>query len=219
MRSNPLKSIFFILLFITISVAVVGFLNKGSLDVANNPVKKITPDTYNESIKQSIKFDDIIEITGTPDLLHQVSQEPLNDKDEGAKRNVYYYVGLKEYGFDFVVRVRRGRVNSKTQTFTGRVTGLSRTEFGTRIKNSLNKPVNFEDSVNREIANELDEESKKQIEDKSSAKFTDSTFLVLDGEVISLNEVYSNIILHSTLLSLFLITIFRKTVFPGLSKR
>lgn len=219
MRSNPIKSIAYIILIIAVSAGVVFILNKGYIDNANREIIEVTPENYNENIKKSLNNDDIVKITGTPNLLQQVSQEPTNDKDEEARKNIYYYVGLKEYGFDFVVKIKKGKVVSQSQTFTGKITGLSQTEFGTRIKNSLNKPVNFDETVNREIAAELDEESKAQIADKSTAKFTDSTLLVLDDEVVNLNGIYTNIIIYSSILSIFLITFFRKRVFPGLSKK
>lgn len=217
MRENPIKSIVLIILVLIISGGVVYFLNRGFIETANKEVKSISPENYSENSKNDVQIGDIIEITGTPNLLQQVSQEPTNDNDEEARRNTFYYVGLKEYGFDFVVRVKVGKVNSEQQTFIGQVTGLSNTEFGTRIKNSLNKPINFDESINREIAGELDEESKKQIEDKSIAKFTDSTLLVLDGEVVDLNGIYANIVFHTLILSVFVITLFRKKIFPGLN--
>ena len=219
MKSNPIKSIFLILLIIGLSASIIYVLNKSYIDTAQKEIKEITSETYNEAAKAEIQFNDIVKITGTPDLLHQVSQEPTNDKDEEGKKNIYYYVGLEEYGYDFIVKVKKGKVISESQTFTGKVIGLSQSEFGTRIKNSLNKPINFDDSVNKTISKELDDESMKQIADRSTAKFTDSTFLVLDGEVVNLDGIYSNIVIYTTLLSLFLITFFRKKVFPGLNKR
>lgn len=219
MKSNPIKSIIFISLIIICSGAVIYLLNKSYIDTAQKPVVQVTPENYSESTKDSINYDDTVEITGTPNLLQQVSQEPTNDDDEEARKNIYYYVGLKEYGYDFVVKIKKGKVISEMQTFVGRATGLSNTEFGNRIKNSLNRPINFDDSVNQDISQELDEESKEKISTQSEAKFTDSTLLILDEEVIDLNGIYTNIIIYTTVLSVFLITLFRKRVFPGLNRK
>lgn len=218
MRANPIKSIAYITLIVAGSFLAVYLLNKGYLDTAQKEVVEINPDKFSEDSKNAIEYGDIVKITGTPNLLQQVSQEPTKTSDLSDK-TTYYYVGLKEYGFDFVVKVKKGKVVSESQTFIGKVTGLSNTEFGSRIKNSLNKPINFDDSVNQEISKELDQESKDKISTQSEAKFTDTTLLVLDEEVIDLNGIYTNIIMYSVVLSVFFITLFRKRIFPGLNRK
>lgn len=208
---NIFRSLFLSVLIILISAFLVYFFYRDDLSIANRAVKVITPENYNDSVRDSIKNDDIIEITGTPNLLFQISQE--TESEDGEKQIEYYYAGLKEYGYDFVVKIVPGKLFSKTQTFKGKVTGLSQTEFGSRIKNSLNKEINFEDSVNTDAANEIDEESRDQLSLRSAANFTSATFLVLDEEVPSTNRLYFNIGVWTFVISVFFITLFRKTIF------
>lgn len=209
------KPVFLILLIIAISFGGVYFLYRNDLSMANKPVKVVKPDNYTDKLLQEISFDDVVEITGTPDLLRQVSQEGerLNDEGETIRSVDYYYVGLKEYGYDFVVKIKPGKLFAKEQTFRGRVTGLSKTEFENRIKNSLNKEINFQDSVNEEAAKEIDAETQGQLSERSKANFTSSTLLVLDNETINEKEIYTKVIFWGILLSVFLTTLFRKTIF------
>lgn len=211
-RKNPVKTVFLMLICITISFGLVIILNNQYLEQAARPVKVVQPEGYLESQKAQIQLGDIVQITGTPNLLYQVSQEPT-DKSQDPNAVVYHYVGLKEYGFDFVVKIKKGKLESTKQTFIGKVNGISKTEFGSRIKNALNKPINFDEAVNEEVAKELDETSQSQIAQRSEGKFTDNSLLVLDEEVINVNEVYANIVIHSTLLSVFLVAFFRKKIF------
>lgn len=208
---NYFRSIFISLLIILVSAFVVYFLYRDDLSVANRPIKVITPETYNDSIRDSIEYDDVVEITGTPNLLFQISQE--TESEDGERSIDYYYTGLKEYGYDFVVKIIPGKLNSTTQTFKGRVTGLSQTEFGSRVKNSLNKEISFEDSVNQDAANEIDEESQEQLSLKSAANFTSATFLVLDEETPDTGKIYFNLAVWTFVISLFIITLFRKPIF------
>ncbi len=209
------KPVFLILLITAISFGGVYFLYRNDLSMANKPVKVVKPDNYTDKLLQEISFDDVVEITGTPDLLRQVSQEGerLNDEGETIRSVDYYYVGLKEYGYDFVVKIKPGKLFAKEQTFRGRVTGLSKTEFENRIKNSLNKEINFQDSVNEEAAKEIDAETQGQLSERSKANFTSSTLLVLDNETINEKEIYTKVIFWGILLSVFLTTLFRKTIF------
>jgi len=202
-----------IIIIIAVSFAAIYFLNKSTLDKSSRPIKEVESTNYTEAIKNQIEIDDTVTIQGTPNLLTQVSQESLLQGSTSERKIDYYYVGLKEYGYDFVVRIKPGKLNAEMQTFTGRVMGLAQTEFGTRIKNSLNKPINFDESVNSQAANELDPESKTQISQKSEATFTNSTFLILDEEVIEYSTVFGTVILWTAILGLFLITLFRKRIF------
>lgn len=209
------KPVFLILLIIIISFGGVYFLYKDDLSLANKAVKVVKPENYTDKLLQEISYDDVVEITGTPDLLKQVSQEgaKLNDEGQSEKSVDYYYVGLKEYGYDFVIRIKPGKLFAKQETFRGRVTGLTKTEFDNRIKNSLNKEINFQDSVNEEAAKEIDAETQGQLSERSKANFTSSTLLILDNETINEKEVYIKVIFWGILASVFLITLFRKTVF------
>ena len=216
MRNNPIRTIFYILLFTAISAVVVYIFNKGILDAANRPLDTITSENYNDTVKNNIQIGDTVQITGTPNLLYQIEQinNAISTSSSGDdKTPQYYYVGLKEYNFDFVVRIIPGKLFAKPQTFTGKVVGLAQTEFGTRIKNSLNKPISFEESVNKDAAAELDDEAKDQISEKSKANFTNATFLVLDGDIIDTNQTYLNIVFWTIILAIFLITLFRRRVF------
>ncbi len=202
-----------IIIVVVVSFVLVYFLNKGALDKSSRPIKEITAENYTEVIKNQVEIDDTVSIKGTPNLLAQVSQESLVTGSTSERKIDYYYVGLKEYGFDFVVRIIPGKLKAEEQTFVGRVTGLASTEFGTRIKNSLNKPINFDESVNEQASNELDKESKDLLAQKSEANFTNSTLLVLDEEVVSYSTAFGTVVFWSAILSVFMITLFRKKVF------
>ncbi len=218
MRGNPFKTIFYILLFTVISAGIVYLLNKSTLDAANRPLDTITPENYNDTVKNNIQIGDTVQITGTPNLLYQIEQinnaiSTGTNQSGDDKIPQYYYVGLKEYNFDFVVRILPGKLFAKPQTFTGKAVGLAQTEFSTRIKNSLNKPISFEESINKDASAELDDEAKSQISEKSKATFSNATLLVMDGDIIDTNQTHLNIIFWTIVLSIFLITLFRKRVF------
>lgn len=202
-----------IIVIVVISFVAIFFLNKSTLDKASRPVKEIEPANYTEAIKKQIEIDDTVSIKGTPNLLNQVSQESLVTGSTSEREIDYYYVGLKEYGFDFVVRIIPGKLKAEEQTFVGRVTGLASTEFGTRIKNSLNKPINFDESVNSQASNELDAESKEQLSQKSEANFTNATLLIMDEEVVEYSTVFGTIVFWTAILSVFLVTLFRRKIF------
>lgn len=209
-----IRKIFLVLLVIAISFGGVYVFFKNDLDKASRDVKVVTKDNYTSNVKAQIAYGDTIEITGTPNLLLQVSQEGDVLLEDGASdKNIqYYYVGLQEYGYDFVVRIAPGKLFAKEQSFKGEVTGLTKNEFGNRIKNSLNKPISFEDSVNLEAGKEIDIESQEQISSQSEANFTSSTLLVLDNQIQDKNEIYISMLFWSTLMSAFLITLFRKNI-------
>jgi hypothetical protein len=210
-----LRSLFIILLFSIFSFGLFYWLYLNEINIAKKPIRQVSPENYSSSIKNQIFYGDVIEITGTPDLLHQVSQEGKIINEDGTKKDgiQYYYVGLKEYGHDFVIRISPGKLFSEQQTFKGKVVGLTQTEFGNRIKNSLNKPINFNDSVNKEASKELDIESQEEIASQSKANFTSSTLLVLDNEITNINDIYAKVFFWGVLLDIFLIAVFRKIVF------
>ena len=210
-----IKRAFIFIFIVVISFGVVYFIFQDELDIATRPVKVITADNYTSNVKSQIEYGDTVQITGTPNLLNQVSQEGdiLLEDGDTTQGIQYHYAGLKEYGFDFVVRITPGKLFAEEQTFTGRVDGLTKTEFGNRIKNSLNKPLSFEDGVNEEASRELDEESQQQIADQSEANFTSSTLLILDNDIPDENEVYLTMLFWGALMSTFFITLFRKSIF------
>jgi len=206
-----IKTLAYIFVFSAISFTIVYLLNKNSLDVAQNEEKEITPDNYNSDIKSSFAAGSMIKITGTPDLLKQISQEKKDTTDTNGIQ--YYYVALKEYGSDFVIKIKPGKLNDQKQTFEGKLVHISDTSFGSQIKNALNNPINFDDKVNQDAAAELDSDAKNLISESSKGDFSDSTFVVLDGEVLNSRQIILGIILWTTVLSLFLITLFRRIVF------
>jgi len=206
-----IKTLAYIFVFSAISFTIVYLLNKNSLDVAQNEEKEITPDNYNSDIKSSLAAGSMIKITGTPDLLRQISQEKKDTTDTNGIQ--YYYVALKEYGSDFVIKIKPGKLNDQKQTFEGKLVHISDTSFGSQIKNALNNPINFDDKVNQDAAAELDSDAKNLISESSKGDFSDSTFVVLDGEVLNSRQIILGIILWTTVLSLFLITLFRRIVF------
>lgn len=212
---NIFKAIFLIALITTISTGIVYIFYQDDLDAASRPTKVVTSENYTSNIKDEIEYGDTVEITGTPDLLRQVSQEGELELENGEVVDgiQYYYVGLQEYGFDFVVRIAPGKLFAEEQTFTGEVTGLTQTDFGNRIRNSLNLPINFEDSVNEEVSRELDTESQEQLAGESEANFTSSTLLILDNETTNSDEVYTTMAFWVAVLSIFLITLLRKPIF------
>ena len=210
-----IKAILKIVMIIIFAFGAIYLLNKGTLDKAARPIKEVTGTNYTEAIKNQIQIDDTVQITGTPDLLNQVSQESLTPGSSTERRIEYYYVSLKEYGFDFVVRISPGKLIAKEQVFTGKAIGLAQSDFGTRIKNSLNKPLNFDESVNALASAELDDISKEQLSKKSEANFTNSTLLIMDEEVTEFSSIFGSIIFWTGVLTLFLIALLKKQVFSN----
>lgn len=210
-----IRRIFLLVLIVVLSFGTVYVFFRDELDVATRPTKVVTAENYTSNIKSQLEYGDTVQITGTPNLLQQVSQEGdiLLENGDTTRGIQYYYVGLQEYGFDFVVRIAPGKLFAQEQTFTGEVTGLTRTDFGNRVKNSLNKPIDFEDSVNEEAGKEIDEESQDQIASQSEANYTSSSLLIYDNEIPNEEEVYLSILFWASLLSVFLATLFRKAIF------
>jgi hypothetical protein len=212
MKKNDsfLGKILLTILIIVFSIVVVYASFYSSLQTALKPPVEITLENYGPEIKSKINSNDIISIKGTPDLLVQVSQEPL---ESSTDQIIYHYAGLKEYGFDFVVRIKRSKLESVSQTFTGRVVGINETDFKNRIRASLNKELSFNEQANRGFGLDLDENTKKQIIANSAGQFSNSALLILDGEVVSIDKVYNQIISNTIALSAILIAIFNKKIF------
>ncbi len=205
-----IKTLAYIFVFTTISFTVVYLLNKSSLDLAQSEVKVVTADNY-ASVKDSIAENSVIQITGTPDLLKQVSEEAKDSiSTEGIQ---FYYTALKEYGDNIVVKVKPGKLNPLSQTFTGQAVNLSRYTQGEKIISGLNAQINLDSSLNADAAKEIQDASKSIVEEDSKGNFGDSTLLILDEDVPNLRQVTLGIALWTSVLSLFLITLFRKKVF------
>lgn len=208
-----IKTLIYIFVFSAIAFTVVYLLNKSNLDLAQKEPITITSENYTGEVKNSVKYGAIVKITGTPNLLKQVSQESKESNKNDENSVQYYYVALKEYDEDFVVRIKPGKLAANSQTFVGKVIALSSTEFGTRIKNSLNNSIDFDEAQNKEASNELDQESKTLIAENSIGQFENETFLILDEDILSERQVVLGIALWTSVLSLFLITLFRRIVF------
>jgi hypothetical protein len=215
MRKNILLSLLYIVIIGVLTTGIVYLFNKDALESANKPKKSLTSESYTEEARDSVQVGDVVEITGTPNLLQQVSQESLDSStsDPNDRKIDFYYTGLKEYGSDFIVRISPGKLKAESQQFSGKVIGITHTEFDNRIKNSLNKAIDFKESINSESAAELDEASQKQIAEQSTSSFTNSTLLILDGEVTDPSQIQLNILFWSAIFTLFLTTLFRKKVF------
>ena len=179
--------------------------------MAQKEARSVTSENYNDELKNSLQFGSIVTITGTPNLLKQVSQESKEVTDESAIQ--YYYVALKEFNEDFIVRIKPGKLNAESQSFTGKLIRLSDTEFGTRIKNSLNNSIDLSEEENVDASNQLDVDSKNLIAENSKGNFSNETLLILDEDIINERQVMLGIALWTTVLSLFLITLFRRIVF------
>ncbi|RMD77311.1 hypothetical protein D6810_01325 [Candidatus Dojkabacteria bacterium] len=212
MRKKPslLRSIFFVFALVGISAGIVSFSYSEQLRLLSKPILEINPETYSPQVKSSIEKGTIVRISGTPNLLIQVSQEPSKDVKNPI---IYHYAALKEYGFDFVVRIKRSKLNSKFNTFQGKVLGINDTEFGNRIKNGLNKEINFADQVNKELSSEIDDAVKKLIAVNSAGQFSNDALLVLDEEVLDYYQLYQSLITNTVLLSIFFIAVFKRSIF------
>lgn len=201
MRIN-VRSIFLLVTIAGLSAGVVFLLNKGALDQASSTRKVVTPgDT---TAIESIKFGDVVEITGTPDLLNAVS---LEDRNGGT---VYtYFVPLKEYGTTFVVQAKKSKLRTELQTFVGTTAGLASTEHETRIKNRLNKPVELDDQDRAD----LDADTIQILTDQTTNEFTSKTILIFDGEVPDAGSVYAGILFWGSLLFVAIATALRHYIF------
>jgi len=201
MRLN-LKTIIILLVLFALSIFVVYLFNASAVAKATTPHSVVTPETFTDT--KNISAGDVIEITGTPDLLNAVSME-----DRNTNNALLYYVPLKEYGVNFVVEIKKSKLRTESQTFTGTVEGLTNTEFGTRIRNSLNKPVELSDADR----GELDSETINILTDQTTNEFTSKTLIVQDGKIPDPGSVYANIIFWATLLFAAIVTLFRRFIF------
>lgn len=209
-KSTLVSRMFYLLLFLGISLVISYFVNFTQIQILSKPILEITPENYGPEIKKKISINDIVSIVGTPDLMMQVSQEPLK---KNSQSTIYFYTGLKEYGFDFVVRMKKSKLISSQQNFKGRVININDTDFKNRIKNSLNKEINLNEQSNRSFAENLDEKTKNQIVANSSGQFTNSTLLVLDEEYMTLQDLYVQVFLSVLGWASILIAIFNKKIF------
>ncbi len=209
-KTTLVSRMFYLLLFFGVSLGISYFVNYTQIQILSKPLIEITPENYGPEIKKKISMNDIVSIVGTPDFMMQVSQEPLKKNSQSI---TYFYTGLKEYGFDFVVRIKKYKLVSSQQNFKGRVLNINDTDFKTRIKNSLNKEINLNEQANRSFAENLDEKTKNQIIANSSGQFTNSTLLILDEEYMTLQDLYVQMFLGVFGWTAILVAIFNKKIF------
>lgn len=189
------------LLALVIGVAVF-VLNKRELDRISSPRIQINAQQVLDT--KDVPFGQIVEITGTLDLLNAVSME---DKDSGDVTK--YYVPFKEYGTNYVVEIPKTKLRSDIQTFTGIATGLTQTEHDTRIRNRLNRPVELTDQDRVD----LDSETIQILTDQTTNEFTSKTILIRDGNVPTVNDVYASMLFWGSLAFLSIATVFRNIIF------
>lgn len=196
------KSIIYLLILAAVIYGAVFILNKGNLDKVSAPRTTISPDKLVDT--KDINFGDVIEITGTPDLLNSVSME---DKD--SSEVLTYYVPFKEYGTNYVVQIKKTKLRSEPQTFTGIATGLTTTEHENRIRNRLNRPVELSDQDRVD----LDPDTIEILTNQTTNEFTSKTILIQDEKLPDANQVYASIAFWGSLAFLGVATIFRRTIF------
>lgn len=196
------RSIILLVVLLAISLGVVVFFNRDSLVKANTAHKQITPDTFSGT--KDINLGEILEVKGTPDLLNAVSMEK---KENGEA--VWYYAPLKEYGNNVVVQIKKAKLKSEQQTFVGTAISLTKTEYDTRIRNVLNKPVELNDNDR----GDLDADTIQLLTDQTTKDFNSKTILVQDGETVDVNSLYGYIAFWTALLFIGLTTLGRRYIF------
>lgn len=196
------RSLILLIIFLALSIGMVAFFNRDSIVKANSSHYKITPDTFGGV--DAVPTGEIVEVTGTPDLLNAVS---LEKKENGEA--VYYYVPLKEYGTSIVVRIKKAKLKSESQTFIGTVTGLTKTEYDTRIRNVLNKPVELTDNDR----GDLDADTITLLTDQTTKDFNSKSLLLIDGETIDTGSLYAYITFWTVILFAGGVTMFRHYIF------
>ncbi len=197
-----IRSIIILLVILAISVGIVFAFNYSAVSRAVKPWTVITPQSFTDT--KNINVGDIVQITGTPDLLNAVS---LEDRDTST--SLSYYVPLKEYGANFVVQIKKSKLHTSSQTFVGTVDGLTNTAFGTRIRNSLNKPVELSDADR----SELDPDTINILTQQTTNEFSSKTLIINDGDIPDTNAVYANIAFWSALLFAAVTTLLRRFIF------
>lgn len=196
------KSIIYLVILAVVIYGAVFVLNKGNLDKVSAQRITITPE--NVVATKDINFGDVVEITGTPDLLNAVSME---DKDDAEIFT--YYVPFKEYGTNYVVQMRKTKLRSEQQTFAGIATGLVSTAHENRIRNRLNRPVELTDQDRVD----LDPDTIEILTNQTTNEFTSKTILIQDEKLPSADQVYASIAFWGTLAFLGVATVFRRTIF------
>lgn len=197
-----IRSIVLLVMLFGISLTVSYILNKEQIDLATSEIKVITSDTF--AGVESISKGDVIKLIGTPDRLNAIS---LEDRNSGAAFK--YYVPLKEYGINFVVETSKIKLKNEEQSFIGVITGINDTEFESRIRNALNKPVELTD----EDRLELDADTIAMLTEETTNQFTSKTLLLIDDELPNINNVYTYVVFWAAIIWAAAANMFRKSIF------
>lgn len=196
--------IFGYIVFVFFISAIISYIaSSAALDLINRGIKTITPENVAE-IKDTLRNNDIVKISGTVNFLYLV-------KDEDSPN--FYFAGLKEFGEEFIIKIRADKLILNKQEFTGKVVQLSNDSFSERLVNAINAPLDFSDEQNKQLKDQLNEAARKKITESSRGDFTDLSILILDGEVVNKDQIYTNIIIVFGITSIFLLTLFRKKIF------
>src|SRR6185369_13144554 len=108
------------ILFVFFISAIISYIaSSAALDLISREIKTITPENVGE-LKDTLRNNDIIKVSGTVNFLYLV-------KDEDTAN--YYFAGLKEFGEDFIVKIRADKLVLDKQDFVGKVVQLSNDSF------------------------------------------------------------------------------------------
>ncbi len=202
--------IFGYIIFIFFISAIISYIaSSAALDLINREIKSITPENALE-IKDTLRNNDIVKITGTVNFLYLVKDEETTN---------FYFAGLKEYKEDFIIKIRADKLILDKQEFIGKVVQLSNDSFSQRLINAINEPLDFSDEQNKQLKDQLNDAARKKITESSRGDFTDLSILILDGEVVNKDQIYTNIVIIFIITSIFLLTFFRKKIFRINKKR
>lgn len=200
------RNLFLILLILVFAISVSFFINASSLQQLNSPAKVITQENVNDILNE-IDHGDIVEITGTIDLLRLASDSNINPE------NANYFAGLEEFPDMVIIKFRYSKLNFEVQNFRGQVVRLEDEPLATEIISKLNGKIDFNNPLNSTIAEQFSETTKQEIIDSSEGNFDNDSILILDEVLIDQNTIYTNIVLIFTAVSLFLLTLFRSKIF------
>lgn len=206
--NKVLRTLVIIAILAGISTAAVVALNATALSRASKPATIIPSEGFSLD-GSGINPGDVVQVTGTPDLLNAVAMENRSDKKILAN-----FVPLKEYGSSFVIRVRTSQLRSEVQTFEGSVQTITELGYDNRLRSVINKPVEFSDADRAE----LDAETISLFTDQTTNQFPAKTLVVLDGDIPEATAVYASVAFWSVCLTVALATIMRSYVFKGFGK-
>ncbi len=184
-----------IILILIASTTLATFL------VNNYQIQQITqntiivdPSTSFEDIKNKVEDNQVVQIEGT------INPYFVLKFDDNI-----YYSSLKEYGFNYIVKFNKSKLNFTKQTFTGKI--LKFGSYSPDIVKKLNDPVNLQTAN----IDQFGQVVMDQVTSLTSGKF-DGAILINDGELIDKNTIYFNISLFFIVALILLILVFRKQI-------